>query len=40
PQARQRLIYRGKVLADADPLSAYKVENGHFVHMVARPEGV
>lgn len=28
------------MLADADPLSAYKVENGHFVHMVARPEGV
>lgn len=39
-QTRQRLIYRGKVLADAEPLSAYKVEDGHFVHMVARPEGV
>eukprot|EP00903_Cladosiphon_okamuranus_P005527 g5505.t1 len=39
-EARQRLIYRGKVLADTEPLSAYKVEDGHFVHMVARPEGV
>ena len=39
-QARQRLIYRGKVLADAEPLSTYKVEDGHYVHMVARPQGV
>lgn len=27
-------------MADTEPLSAYKVENGHFVHMVARPQGV
>ncbi|CAM9476222.1 unnamed protein product [Scytosiphon promiscuus] len=39
-ETRQRLIYRGKVLADAEPLSTYKVESGHFVHMVARPEGL
>ncbi|CAN0554599.1 unnamed protein product, partial [Laminaria digitata] len=39
-QTRQRLIYRGKVLADAETLSTYKVESGHYVHMVARPQGV
>lgn len=39
-KTRQRLIYRGKVLADDELLSTYKVENGHFVHMVARPRGV
>ena len=37
PEDRQRLIYRGKVLKNGDPLSTYKVEDGHTVHMVARP---
>lgn len=27
-------------MADTEPLSTYKVEDGHFVHMVARPPGV
>uniref|UniRef100_A0A7S2GNI3 Ubiquitin-like domain-containing protein n=1 Tax=Octactis speculum TaxID=3111310 RepID=A0A7S2GNI3_9STRA len=34
---RQRLIYRGKVLQDQDMLSKYKIQDGHTVHMVARP---
>ncbi|RHY04361.1 hypothetical protein DYB25_003118 [Aphanomyces astaci] len=38
PPQRQRLIYRGKLLRDGDLLSAYNVEDGHMVHMVARPE--
>ena len=35
--ARQRLIFRGKVLADGDSLDAYKLEDGHTLHMVSRP---
>lgn len=38
-QARQRLIYRGRLLVDADTLSTYKVEDGHCLHLVARPLG-
>ncbi|ETV96824.1 hypothetical protein H310_10115 [Aphanomyces invadans] len=38
PPQRQRLIYRGKLLRDGDLLSAYNVEDGHTVHMVARPD--
>ncbi|KAF0699988.1 Aste57867_9468 [Aphanomyces stellatus] len=38
PLQRQRLIYRGKLLRDGDVLSAYNVEDGHTVHLVARPE--
>jgi hypothetical protein len=34
---RQRLIYRGRVLADADTISTYQIENGNTVHMVAKP---
>ncbi len=34
---RQRLIYRGKVLSDPDTVRSYNIENGHTIHMVARP---
>lgn len=37
PGDRQRLIYRGRVMADGDRLSEYSVEDGHTIHMVARP---
>ncbi|KAJ1422365.1 ubiquitin-related domain-containing protein, partial [Ochromonadaceae sp. CCMP2298] len=33
---RQRLIYRGRVLADESTLSEYGIEGGHIVHMVVR----
>ncbi len=35
---RQRLIYRGRVLKDEDVVGDYHIEEGHTVHMVARPE--
>jgi len=31
---RQRLIYSGRVLKDADQLSVYKIKDGNTVHMV------
>lgn len=31
---RQRLIYSGKVLKDEEPLSTYKIQNGHSIHLV------
>lgn len=34
PADRQRLIYSGKVLKDEEPLSNYKIQSGHTVHMV------
>eukprot|EP01038_Epipyxis_sp_PR26KG_P006238 gene6238-8593_t len=34
---RQRLIYRGRVLADECAVRDYRIEDGHTVHMVARP---
>lgn len=34
---RQRLIYRGRVLHDANIVQDYQIEDGHTVHMVARP---
>jgi hypothetical protein len=37
PPARQRLIFRGKILADGSPLAAYGVTSGVTVHLVARP---
>ncbi|OQS06218.1 ubiquitin family protein [Thraustotheca clavata] len=40
PEHRQRLIYRGKLLKDADLLSSYNVEDGHTLHMVAKPEQI
>ncbi|KAG8847542.1 hypothetical protein FRB96_001589 [Tulasnella sp. 330] len=41
--ARQRLIYSGRVLKDDEPLTTYKIQSGHTVHMVkgvaaAQPE--
>jgi hypothetical protein len=36
--ARQRLIYRGRVLQDNTELSTYNIENGHTVHLVVRQE--
>lgn len=35
---RQRLIFRGQVLESDRSLSHYSIENGHAIHMVARPE--
>lgn len=34
PAERQRLIYSGRVMKDADPLSTYKIKDGNTVHMV------
>lgn len=34
---RQRLIYRGRVLLDEILVRDYNIEDGHTVHMVARP---
>ncbi|KAF9646663.1 hypothetical protein BDM02DRAFT_2982101 [Thelephora ganbajun] len=34
PADRQRLIYSGKVLKDEEPLSNYKIQSGHTIHMV------
>ncbi|KAI9769596.1 MAG: hypothetical protein M1835_006677 [Candelina submexicana] len=31
---RQRLIYSGRVLKDADTLGSYKIKDGHTVHLV------
>lgn len=31
---RQRLIYSGRVLKDEDPLSTYKIQSSHTIHMV------
>lgn len=36
-EERQRLIYRGKVLEDESLLRDYQIEDGHTVHMVAKP---
>jgi len=36
-EGRQRLIYRGRLLIDSETLSTYNVEDGHTIHMVARP---
>ncbi|DBA01950.1 TPA: hypothetical protein N0F65_006683 [Lagenidium giganteum] len=38
PVHRQRLIYRGKLMKDGAVLSAYNVQDGHTVHLVAKPE--
>lgn len=35
--SRQRLIYRGRVLLDENTVRDYNIEDGHTVHMVARP---
>lgn len=34
PADRQRLIYSGRVLKDADPLATYKIKEGNTVHLV------
>ena len=34
---RQRLIYKGRVLVDDSVIRDYNIEDGHTVHMVARP---
>ncbi|KAF9126510.1 hypothetical protein BGW39_006579 [Mortierella sp. 14UC] len=37
PSPRQRLIFRGRVMADDKPLTEYSLENGHTLHLVTRP---
>ncbi|KAF9910882.1 hypothetical protein EC991_005345 [Linnemannia zychae] len=37
PSPRQRLIFRGRVMADDKPLAEYSLENGHTLHLVTRP---
>jgi hypothetical protein len=37
PAPRQRLIYRGKLLKDGSALGAYDLQDGHTVHLVAKP---
>lgn len=39
PVASQRLIFFGKALKDDQLLSSYSIEDGHTIHMVARPPG-
>lgn len=34
PPERQRLIYSGKVLKDAETVELYKIQDGHTVHLV------
>ncbi|KAL8767143.1 MAG: hypothetical protein Q9194_006073, partial [Teloschistes cf. exilis] len=34
PAERQRLIYSGRVLKDADTLASYKIKEGNTVHLV------
>jgi ubiquilin len=34
PSERQRLIYSGRVLKDADTLGSYKIKEGHTIHLV------
>ncbi|RYH30592.1 hypothetical protein EON65_04740, partial [archaeon] len=36
-EERQRLIYRGKVLEDESLVRDYQIEDGHTVHMIAKP---
>lgn len=36
--ARQRLIFRGKVLKNDQSIAAYALEDGHTLHLVARAE--
>ncbi|RLN70807.1 hypothetical protein BBJ28_00010193 [Nothophytophthora sp. Chile5] len=38
--ARQRLIFRGRVLKNDQPLAAYALEDGHVLHLVVRAEAV
>ena len=34
PAERQRLIYSGRVLKDTETLDAYKIKDGHTIHLV------
>lgn len=38
--ARQRLIFRGRVLQNDLRLNDYSINRGHVLHMVARPIGI
>ena len=38
--ARQRLIYRGHVMEDANSIQQYHFESGHTIHLVTRPENI
>ena len=34
PAGQQRLIYTGKVLSDAEPITKYNIKEGHVIHLV------
>jgi hypothetical protein len=36
-ESRQRIIYRGKMLKSTEKISAYKIQDGHTLHLCARP---
>lgn len=38
PPERQRLIYSGRVMKDADALATYKIKDGNTVHLVKSAE--
>lgn len=37
PTERQRLLFRGRMLRNAEPLSSYSVQDGHTLLLAARP---
>jgi len=37
PVNRQRIIFQGKMLKNHDNMGAYKIEDGHVLHLVANP---
>ncbi|KAF4746396.1 hypothetical protein FOZ62_011874 [Perkinsus olseni] len=41
PAEQQRLIYKGRILKDADTIGQHKIESGHTIHLVkgAAPAG-
>jgi len=40
PISKQRLIFRGRLLKDADKIEIYKISNLDVIHLVAKPGNV